>query len=158
MPSVKFSLPSSDYLRGMNSMKFVAETTENGILQPNCEICMSPGGNAGLLVLEVQLTDSVGGGGTDFDIVLSITNNTGQDVTASVSPGDFTWDGPVALTWNTLTELITNGSTGTAINASSDGNLIGVGVTVTVEGFVSAQNAALTETWYSNTDSDSFTG
>jgi len=153
MPSVRFSLASSNFLRGMHSMKFFAESTANGVQQGNCELCVSPDTPSYIeLSIGLVYTDNLGLG--DFDITCSVTNYTGYDVDVTLDPNDFTWDGGVAVTWSTLTETITNGSTGTAITGSSYGNF--VSSALTLEGFVTAvSNPAGNGTWTSNTDSSS---
>ena len=42
MPSITFSLPDGDYLTPRDSMLFPSETDANGVVNPNCKLCLTP--------------------------------------------------------------------------------------------------------------------
>jgi hypothetical protein len=145
MPSVTFSLTSSDRLLPRRAMLWHANLTTNGVLQPNCSLCTSPVEQA--LLLDIALTSESSFPGTwDITVTLNITNNTGASVTVDTNnvttgSGTIVWNAPTSIT-------LADGASGQLIGTIN----VGAGVH-DFSGTVGDSSGPVT----SNTDSESIT-
>ena len=136
MPSVVFSLPAGADITPRNGMKFLAEQVKNGVVQPNCVICMLPG-TPDYLGLVIEATETTTpphaptGGTATFDIL--ITNDVG--VTLSTLVLHASHDGGGSLSSPTMPTSLDVGANATvSLTYTTNLDLTDVTLTVYVTG------------------------
>ena len=85
MPSITFSLPSSDRLTPRHSMKFHSESDANGVVNPNCVICMVPQAptfSTLIATSEETSTPTYAATGATATIDVTIINDTGSSLSS----------------------------------------------------------------------------